>query len=65
MACWSSLEDPLAPDCALNLDVVLQAVAILLPWALLLALLVSIAKSRVGRAVRRFLTPRAREGSES
>ena len=45
--------------------VVLQAVAILLPWALLLALLVFIAKSRVGRAVRHFLTPRAREGSES
>jgi hypothetical protein len=45
--------------------VVLQAVAILLPWALLLALLVFIAKSRVGRAVRRFLTLRAREGSES
>jgi len=45
--------------------VVLQAVAILLPWALLLSLLVFIAKSRVGRAVRRFLTPRVREGSES
>ena len=47
------------------ITVVLQAVAILLPWALFLALLVFIAKSRVGRAVRRFLAPRAREGSES
>ncbi len=35
----------------------LQAVALLLPWALLLALLVAIARSRVGRAVRRFFAP--------
>lgn len=36
----------------------LQAVALLLPWAVLLALLVFIARSRVGLAVRRFFAPR-------
>ncbi len=35
----------------------LQAVALLLPWAVLFALLVLIARSRVGRAVRRFFAP--------
>lgn len=39
--------------------VVLQALAILLPWAILLGLLVAILRSRFGRAVRRFVTPRA------
>lgn len=36
----------------------LQAVALLLPWAALLALLVLIARSRFGLAVRRFFAPR-------
>jgi hypothetical protein len=35
----------------------LQAVALLLPWALLLALLMALARSRLGRAVRRFFAP--------
>ena len=38
--------------------VVLQLLAYLLPWALLLALLVVLFRSRPGRAVRAFLTPR-------
>jgi len=38
--------------------VVLQALALLLPWALLLALLVFLARTRPGRAVRRYFTPR-------
>jgi uncharacterized lipoprotein len=38
--------------------VVLQALALILPWALLLALLVILARTRAGRAVRRFFSPR-------
>ena len=38
--------------------VVLQALALVLPWALLLALLVILARTRAGRAVRRFFSPR-------
>jgi branched-subunit amino acid ABC-type transport system permease component len=38
--------------------VLLQAIALLLPWAILLALLVLIARSRPGRALRTFFTPR-------
>lgn len=41
--------------------VVLQAFAVLLPWALLLALLVILARTRPGRAVRKFFAPRASE----
>ena len=45
--------------------VVLQALALLLPWAILLGLLVAIFRSRFGRAVRRFLTPRASDDTSA
>ena len=41
--------------------VVLQVFAVLLPWALLLALLVVLARTGPGRAVRKFFAPRASE----
>ena len=44
--------------------VVLQVFAVLLPWAFLLALLVLLARTRVGRAVRSFFAPRPAEPSE-
>ena len=44
--------------------VVLQALALLLPWALLLALLVALARTGPGRAVRKFFSPRASEPGE-
>lgn len=46
------------------ITVVLQATALLLPWALLIGLLVFLIRSRFGRAVRRFLTPRASGDAE-
>ena len=42
-------------------SVVLQLLAYALPWLLLLALLILIARSRPGRALFRFLTPRQQE----
>jgi len=40
------------------ITVVLQLIALLLPWALLIALLVLLARSRAGRAVWQFFAPR-------
>lgn len=40
------------------IDVLLRALALLLPWALLIILVVLIARSRVGRAIGRFVMPK-------
>jgi hypothetical protein len=47
------------------IDVVLRLLAVLLPWLALIAVIVLLARSRVGRGIWRFFTPKARYSEDN